>query len=59
MSFKSVWGFDPEEVSRSKEFKRRDPNIDSSEHEFEDQSPPNMPFDVHAQINELRRMFES
>jgi hypothetical protein len=56
MSFKSIWGFDPDEVSRSQELKRRESNIDGSGCEFADQSPPNMPFDVDAQINELRRM---
>jgi hypothetical protein len=56
MSFKSVWGFDPDEVRRSQELKQQESNLDDSEHEFADQSPPNMPLDVDAQINELRRM---
>jgi hypothetical protein len=56
MSFKSVWGFDPDEVSRSQERMGRESNIDESEHESADQSPPNVPLDVDAQINELRRM---
>jgi hypothetical protein len=54
MSFKSVWGFDPDEVSRS----RRNSNVDGSVDDFPDQSPPNMPLDVGAQLNELRRLFE-
>jgi hypothetical protein len=48
MSFKSVWGFDPDEVSRSQELKRRESNINESELEFADQPPPNMPLDVDA-----------
>jgi hypothetical protein len=57
MSFKSVWGFDPDEVIRYQKLTRRELSIDESTHEFADQSTPNMPLDVDAQINELRRMF--
>jgi hypothetical protein len=57
MSFKSVWGFDPVEVSRSKELIRRESDLDESEHESAGQSPTNMPLDVDEQIYELHRMF--
>jgi hypothetical protein len=57
MSFKSVWGFDPDEVIRSQELRRRESNIDEPEYEPADQRPPSMPLDVDAQIYELRRMF--
>ena len=55
MSFKSVWGFDPDEVSRSQELS--EPNFDESEYEPADQRLPSMPLDLDAQIYELRRMF--
>jgi hypothetical protein len=58
MSFQSVWGFDPDEVIRSQELKRRESNVDKSEYEPADQHIPNIPVDVDAQIYELRRMFE-
>jgi hypothetical protein len=57
MSFQSVWGFDPDEVIRSQELKRRESNVDEPEDEPADQPPPGMPLDVEAQIYELRRMF--
>jgi hypothetical protein len=31
-------------------------SAEKSEHDSVDQSPPNMPLDADAQINELRRM---
>jgi hypothetical protein len=58
MSFKSVWGFDPDEVMRSQKLTGREPNVDEPKHDCVDQTPPNMPLDVDAQIHELRRMFE-
>jgi hypothetical protein len=57
MSFQSVWGFDPDEVTRSQKLDRREPNADESLHDDEYQSPPGMPPDGYAQIYELLRMF--
>jgi hypothetical protein len=57
MSFRSVWGFDPDEVVRSQELSRREPNRDESAHDPIDQPPTGIPVDVDAQIQELRRMF--
>jgi hypothetical protein len=59
MSFKSVWGFDPDEVIRYQKRRRCESNINESEHEPADHFPPSMPLDVATQIYELRRMFGS
>ena len=57
MSFKSVWGFDPDEVIRAQRLGRREANVDESAYDSEAQRPPGMPLDVCAQMYELRRMF--
>jgi hypothetical protein len=57
MSFKSVWGFDPDEVIRAQKLGRREPNVDESVYDSEEQRPPGMPLDVYGQMYELRRMF--
>jgi hypothetical protein len=57
MSFKSVWGFDPDEVIGSQELTRREPTVGESACEPADQRPPSIPVDVDAQISELRRLF--
>jgi hypothetical protein len=59
MSFKSVWGFDPDEVVRAQKLGRREPRVDEFEYDSEERRPPGMPLDVYAQICELRRMFGS
>lgn len=55
MSFKSVWGFDPDEVLRAQKLGRREPDVDASEEQW----PPHMPLDVSVQMYELRRMYGS
>jgi hypothetical protein len=57
MSFKSVWGFDPDEVIRSQKLGRREPDRDESAYASEEQRLPHMPIDDHEQVYELRRMF--
>jgi hypothetical protein len=59
MSFKSVWGFDPDEVERAQKLGRSEPRVDESAYDSDEQPPPDMPLDVYAQIYELRRMFLS
>jgi hypothetical protein len=58
MSFQSVWGFDPDEVTKSQELSRRESNVNESASEPADQILPSIPVDVDAQILELRRMFQ-
>jgi hypothetical protein len=58
MSFQSVWGFDPDEAIRAQELSRSKPNVDGFAYDCVAQLPPNVPFDVDAQICELRRLFE-
>ena len=43
MSFKSVWGFDPDEVIRAEKLGRRESNIDESAYDSEAQRPQDMP----------------
>ena len=58
MSFKAVWGFDPDEVIRAQKLGWRAPDIDESAYASEEQRPPHMPPDVYEQIYELHRMSE-
>ena len=57
MSFKSVWGFDPDEVFRAQKLGWSEPDVDA--YAPEEQWPPHMQVDVHVQVYELRRMFGS
>ena len=57
MSFKSVWGFDPDEVIRAQNLLRREPNADESMYSVDEQRAAHIPPDGHSQILELRRMF--
>jgi hypothetical protein len=57
MSFKSVWGFDPDEVIRAQSLLRRQPDADESMYGADKQRAARIPPDVHSQILELRRMF--
>ena len=59
MSFKSVWGFDPDEVLRAQKLDQREPSVDESAYESEERRPPGMPLDIYVQMYELRRMFGS
>jgi hypothetical protein len=58
MSFKDVWGFDPNEVIRTQSLFRHDSDKDESINEDE-QRAARIPVDVYSQICELRRMFRS
>jgi hypothetical protein len=51
-------GFDPDEVIRSQELNGHELNVDESTYDPTDQLLPGIPFDVDAQIYELRRIFE-
>jgi hypothetical protein len=57
MSFKSVWGFDPDEVIRVQSLLRREPDSDESTYGADEQRAARIPPDVQSQILELRRMF--
>lgn len=57
MSFKSVWGFDPDEVIRAQRLSRREPEGDEPMYGADEQRTAGLPPDVHSQILELRRMF--
>jgi hypothetical protein len=57
MAFESVWGFDPDEVSRAQSLLRREPDADESMYSTDEQRAARIPPDVHSQILELRRMF--
>jgi hypothetical protein len=57
MSFKSVWGFDSNEVIRAQSLLRREPDINESMYGADKQRAARIPPDVHTQILELRRMF--
>ena len=57
MSFKSVWGFDPDEVIRAQSLFRRELDADESMYGADEQRAARIPPDVHTQILELRRMF--
>jgi hypothetical protein len=57
MAFKSVWGFDPDEVIRAQSLLRHEPDADESMYGADEQRSARIPPDVHSQIFELRRMF--
>jgi hypothetical protein len=57
MSFKDVWGFDPNEAIRTQSL--FDSNRDESMYNEDEQRAARIPVDVYSQIYELRRMFRS
>jgi hypothetical protein len=57
MSFQSVWGFDPDEVTRAQKLGSLEPNVGDCDSGSADQLPPSMPLDIYVQIYELRRIF--
>jgi hypothetical protein len=59
MSFKSVWGFDPDEVIRAQSLLRREADADESMYGADEQQAARIPPDIHSQILELRRMFSA
>jgi hypothetical protein len=57
MSFKSVWGFDPDEVMKAQRFGSREPDVFESAYEADEERAAGIPPEINSQINELRRMF--
>lgn len=57
MSFKSVWGFDPEEVIRAQGSRPDEQSADESMYSFAEEQAARIPSDVRSQIYELRRIF--
>ena len=58
MSFKSVWGFDPDDVSNSTKPREQNPEILTNKHLASEQEAAGIPNEVWAQIDELWRIFE-
>jgi hypothetical protein len=57
MSFKSVWGFDPDEVARAQDkLRSKSDDLETSYGPVEQQAA-RIPTEVDAQIYELRRIF--
>ena len=57
MSFKSVWGFDPDEVMKAQRSVPREPDVFESAYEADEERAAHIPPDINAQIYELLRMF--
>jgi len=57
MSFRSVWGFDPDDVMKTQRFVPREPDGFESGYEADKEHAAGIPPDINSQINELRRMF--
>ena len=58
MAFKSVWGFDPDEVMKAQRFVRREPEAFESAYEPDEERAARIPLDINSQISELCRMFQ-
>jgi len=59
MSFKSVWGFDPEEAFQAQLRFRRTLGVQESGYNFAEQQAAQIPPDVRSQIEELWRLFHA
>jgi len=57
MSFKSVWGFDPDEVMKTQRSVPGEPDGFESAYEADEERAAGIPPDINSQIHELRRMF--
>jgi hypothetical protein len=57
MSFKTVWGFDPDEVTKTQLSVPREPDEFESDYGADEERAARIPPDINAQIYELRRMF--
>ena len=57
MSFKAVWGFDPDEVMKAQRFVPREPDLFESAYEADEERDARIPPDINSQIYELCRMF--
>ena len=56
MSFKSVWGFDPDEVIRARSPLGCESGVDEPMYGADEQRAARIPSDLNSQILELRRM---
>ena len=50
MSFKTVWGFDPDEVIEAQKLGRASRMLTPPHMDSEEQRPPGMPLDVYAHV---------
>ena len=57
MSFKSVWGFDPDEASSVQRMFRGELETDDFAYNADEERAAHIPSDVYAQVYELRRMY--
>jgi hypothetical protein len=57
MSFKSVWGFDPDEASRAQRMFRGELETDDFGYNADEERAARIPSDMYAQVYELRRMY--
>jgi hypothetical protein len=57
MSFKAVWGFDPDEVIRAQSPQQAELDTHESAYDELEEQAARVPVDVCSQIYELRRMF--
>ena len=57
MAFKSVWGFDPDEVIKAQRFVPREADAFEAAYEPVEERAARIPPDINSQIYELRRMF--
>jgi len=57
MSFKSVWGFDPDEVLKAQRFVPPEQDVFESGYGADEERAARIPADIDSQIYELHRMF--
>jgi hypothetical protein len=57
MSFKAVWGFDPDEVERARAAFSQRTDSDKSAHNIAEEQAARIPPSPNFQIYELRRIF--
>ena len=57
MSFEAVWGFDPERVNQVVGLPPSEIETDKFSYSSEEQRGARIPFDMHAQVYELRRIY--
>lgn len=57
MAFKSVWGFDPNEVIKAQSLLRAQPDTDESTYNADEPRAARIPLDIYSQVYELRRIF--
>jgi hypothetical protein len=57
VGFKSVWGFDPEEVIRAQKLSRTQPEPAELGYDAHEEQAALVPSEIDSQIYELRRIF--